>query len=449
MTTHPDPEDLFELLRGQLGHTSARKWVLHHLEICADCRERFFAAFDLQSLQQLADLLADGETLRLEVRKELRRARRALADLEGLPFSELRLAIEANPALQSWGMADLLLTRCQELWSEEPREALLRAECVAAFLDARLEADPQDFETCERAARAWAYVGNVRRILSDLTGSHEAFALAWERYGRGYGDLGVRAKILDMEASLRRAQRRFGDGERAIREAIDLYYQLGRPDLAGKALLNHATMLWASGDLEPALAALDRALFTLDVKTQPRLRLAALATRLQILFDGGRWEEVVQALPKLHRLAEQHGGGLDRIRCRWFEARIHLQQGDLAAAEKLLVEIRDAFIRQELAYDAALASLDLALLFVQQGRTSEIKDLALGMLPIFEAQDVHREAWAALLLFRRAAREEVATSSLILQVRAYLEQVRDGRIWPSQTLPAAAGTETSWKGGRP
>lgn len=446
MTTHPDPEDLFELLSGQLAHTSARKWVLHHLEICGDCRQRFFAAFDLQSMRQLADLVADGETLRLEVRKELRQARRALEAFEGVPFFQVQRAIAADPSLQSWGMADLLLDRCHELWSAEPREALLRAECAAAFLDARLEVDPQDFETCERAARAWAYVGNVRRILSDLTGAHEAFALAWERYARGYGELAVRAEILDMEASLRRAQRRFADGERVIREAIELYYQLGRPDLAGKALLNHATMLWTSGDLEPALAALDRALFTLDVKTQPRLRLAAFATRLQILFDGGRWEEVVRALPNLHQLAQQHGGRLDRIRCRWFEARVQLEQGHLATAEELLTETRDAFIREGLAYDAALASLDLALLFVQQGRTPQIKELALGMLPIFEAQDVHREAWAALLLFRRAAREEVATLSLIRQVRTHLEQVRDGRIWPSQVLPAAAGTETSRKG---
>ena len=43
------------------------------------------------------------------------------------------------------------------------------------------------------------------------------------------------------------------------------------------------------------------------------------------------------------------------------------------------------------------------------------------MVPIFSAQDVHREATAALLLFQDAARREAVT---VREVGAYLEAAR-------------------------
>ena len=49
------------------------------------------------------------------------------------------------------------------------------------------------------------------------------------------------------------------------------------------------------------------------------------------------------------------------------------------------------------AYDAAIVSMDLALLYLRQRRTAELKTLAKEMLPIFRSQDVHREAVAALV----------------------------------------------------
>ncbi len=70
-----------------------------------------------------------------------------------------------------------------------------------------------------------------------------------------------------------------------------------------------------------------------------------------------------------------------------------------------------------------LAGLDLALLYVHQDRTAEVKRLAEEMVPIFMAQDVHREATAALLLFQEAARREAVSAAMLTELLAYLRRV--------------------------
>jgi len=69
-----------------------------------------------------------------------------------------------------------------------------------------------------------------------------------------------------------------------------------------------------------------------------------------------------------------------------------------------------------LPYDAALASLDLAVLYLEEGRTREVKDLAREMAEIFKAQGIAREALAALTLFVEAAQKETATVELVRRV---------------------------------
>ena len=58
----------------------------------------------------------------------------------------------------------------------------------------------------------WAHVGNARRVANDFSGADEAFARAWDfwRAGAGSGpELLAEWRLLDLEASLRRAERRF------------------------------------------------------------------------------------------------------------------------------------------------------------------------------------------------------------------------------------------------
>jgi hypothetical protein len=86
--------------------------------------------------------------------------------------------------------------------------------------------------------------------------------------------------------------------------------------------------------------------------------------------------------------------------------------------------IRGLFLEEGNGYDAAMASLDLAHVYNQQGRTAELRQLAEELQLIFEAKDLHREARAALLLFQEAIRKERVTAKLIRELAAYLKRAR-------------------------
>ena len=62
--------------------------------------------------------------------------------------------------------------------------------------------------------------------------------------------------------------------------------------------------------------------------------------------------------------------------------------------------------------------------YTSLGRTEQVKTLARHMTPIFRAQGIHREALAALTLFRRAAEREQVTETFAREVLAYLREAR-------------------------
>jgi hypothetical protein len=69
-----------------------------------------------------------------------------------------------------------------------------------------------------------------------------------------------------------------------------------------------------------------------------------------------------------------------------------------------------------------MVSLDLALIYQQQDRTGELMRLAEEMHVLFSAEEVHREALAALLMFEEAARKVQVTAETIRRVAGSLRR---------------------------
>jgi hypothetical protein len=74
--------------------------------------------------------------------------------------------------------------------------------------------------------------------------------------------------------------------------------------------------------------------------------------------------------------------------------------------------------------DAALASFELAVLYMEQGRTAEVQVLARELAPVFESQRVSREALATLVLFREAVEQETLTLEMARRLLADFRRVR-------------------------
>jgi hypothetical protein len=125
-------------------------------------------------------------------------------------------------------------------------------------------------------------------------------------------------------------------------------------------------------------------------------------------------------LAEVRRLTLKLGKALDSLRLRWLEGRVAAGLGQRPEALAALSQVRAELAGRGIAYDAALATLELAVLYLEEEQTGKVKTLARQMGPIFKAQGVHQEALVALRLFCQAAERETATIELARQVIEFL-----------------------------
>jgi hypothetical protein len=83
----------------------------------------------------------------------------------------------------------------------------------------------------------------------------------------------------------------------------------------------------------------------------------------------------------------------------------------------------------------AQVSLDLAGLYLEQGRTDEVRRLAVETMPVFVSLNVQRELMVAWSLFRQAADRESATVQLLQEVAGKIRQLRNPRQNVAHDLP--------------
>jgi len=106
------------------------------------------------------------------------------------------------------------------------------------------------------------------------------------------------------------------------------------------------------------------------------------------------------------------------------EGKIARGLGQHQDAEVLLLKARDGFLAEDAAFDTALVSLELASLYAEQGRVTEVKRIAEEMMPIFSSRQIHREALTALAFWKQAVDAERAGAELVNGVAAFLKRSR-------------------------
>jgi len=351
-----------------------------------------------------------------------RRAGTLWEGLQRMAPRQRREAVEAEGKYWTWALAE-------RLCAESVRAAAHRADGALelsglALRVAELASGSEAW--CSRLqGYAWAFVANARRVKGDLPGAEEAFVRSdrlWEA-GAG-GDPGVLdgSRLLDLKASLRRYQGRFEETldllDRALKESRSR-------EAGGRLLINKANTLELMGNYEQAVAELRQAeSLMIDIRDR-RLPWLVRFTLAVNLWQLQRYEEAAELLPLVRELAADLGNELDLVRVLWLEGRASAGQGRSDRALPALEQVRRYFTANQIAYDAALASLEVVVLHLEQGRTGEVRNLAEEMLWIFKGQGVHQEALAALRLFYEAARKEEVSADLVRRLVQYLLKARD------------------------
>ena len=330
--------------------------------------------------------------------------------------AERRTLVEEAPELRSWALCELLCAESIKAAPDSADRAVELAE-LALFI-ANLVPGEASWRMRVQGY-AWAHLGNARRVRTDWPGAEEAFRRAAELWEAGApGDPGLlsEVQVLSLEASLRTDQDRLSEATVLLDCALAADPGALRPNL----LIQKARVLEWSGYYEGTLAVLRQVEPLPPERQQPRLLWMLRVHSALNLCHLERYAEAEVLLPEIRALTARLDNRLDTLRLRWLEGRVSAGLGLAAEAVEAFSQVRAGFAEQGIAYDAALATLELAVVLLQQGRTRDVKALARQMAPIFKAQGVHREALAALKLFCEAAEKEAATVELARRVVQYL-----------------------------
>lgn len=337
-----------------------------------------------------------------------------------------RHAVRTGERYHLLGLAEHLVDRARA----EVAEDVSRAGELASLSVEVSESLPAevfgDREVATAQAKALAALGNVLRVRCELRDSERALRAAKELLEtRGHGSATDRADLLSLLGSLRMSQARYPQAQEVLKEAVALYADQGITSGEAKVLTKLGKALEEDGAPEEAVSVLERAERLLQGEGAHDLLLFARQLRAMSLNSSGRIQEARALLERLrpdwttHLQAFPH-----RQRLLWLDARITWSEGDVASAEHKFLEVQRGWEEREEAYDHALVSLELAALYLEQGRTDEVRTLAERMLPVFRSQDIHHHAVAALVLVQRAIASDTVTLALVRHVARYLHRAR-------------------------
>jgi tetratricopeptide (TPR) repeat protein len=334
------------------------------------------------------------------------------------PFPKEVPAAEAHGS-QEWTQdpkerCEFLLEQCRSLRYSDPEGMVLTAT-LAVTLAEQIEAGLPE-KLADLRARAWAELGNARRVADDLPSAEGALSRALALSGQGTGDPLLLARLMDLTASLYIDQRRFEEANRLLDWVYVIYRTAGDVHSAGRALISKGVSANYSLESEQAIGFLSQGLRLIDPAREPKLVLSAVHGITWCLVDCGRVSEASALLDQTRSLYTMHGERFDELRAHWLEGRIAAGLKRDARAEEAFLHVQEGFRKADLPYDRAIVSLDLAALWLHQGRTAETIEVIDEMVAIFRARNIRRETIGALLMLREAVQKDQATTALLQAV---------------------------------
>lgn len=424
MGEHPTPDELQKLFEGRLPSGQCPEVVAHLLEGCGSCDE---------VLKQLAHARTDraSKPCSRDFFQEIVEAREVSA-LLAQGGGVQTLVDYGDIPLQGYGRYLAIRQRSWDVRHHSPREMV---ELARAALQVIERLNPRDLEPRQLAdlqARAWGELANAYRTQDQMDDAERAFGRAFELLLQGTGSLSLKAEIHCLYASFLGAYRRFELAFAALDIAYLTYLELGNRHSAGRALIIKGIYTLYKGHPEDALVINEAGRQMIDQEQDPPLLPLAIQNRLAALVACGRFREAKKEFFKLRGTLNRLEGRVNTLKVRWLWAQINAGLDQWNTAETELFEVRAGFEGEGMRFHAALAALEIALLWLRQARTSETKELVLETVDVFIALRIPREALGAVVVLQDAARKDIMTVNLLASVVEHL--------WRSQMDPDAPFT---------
>jgi len=342
------------------------------------------------------------------------RAEAVLADerpVESIPWPELQELLVP--------LAERFLERSASLRYSDPAGMIRDAEAALRLVSLVPPRRYGKRVAADLRARVLAEVGNAYRVADDLdtAGDTLAEAAAWAR--RGTGDPSLLARIGDLAASLQTDRRQFEEAIAMLERVRSFYEQLGDHHRAGRALIKQGMAMRESGKPLEAIALFASSLKCLEPGRDPNLELTAAHDLAYCLQEAGCSAQARDLLIEKRYLYDSLAEPLKMVRLRWLEGKVAFALQEDVEAEAAFREAKSDFIRQSQFFDAALVSLDLALVLAKHERQRELVALVEEMVATFRRLQIRREAFAALIILRKACQRPVfEAEALSARIRA-------------------------------
>lgn len=356
------------------------------------------------------------------IRKET--ARHLAEKMLRLNRPQRRLFITGSHLTTSIFVSQALTALAFERSRQQPREGLAAARVAVEVAYLVPGYRPNHEMVWDLRAAALGKLANALRLVEKYAEARRVWKRAEACQERGSADPLLAADLANARSLLARDERRFGQAEILLTEAKGWNARAG--DSLGQArthiLLGY--LRFYTQDYQASLSeTLTGAELLLGEGNEEAL-MGAFHNLALAAAESGAIRSALWIMAQNAGRYQKHASPSFQLRLQWTLGKMAHELCDFLGAGSAFDAVRREYIRQQLPYDASLASLDLALVYLKLGQHAKVRQLAEEMLGVFRAKQIPREASAALLLFVEAARREAATvdtvSRLVVDLKTRL-----------------------------
>src|SRR6185312_5343778 len=333
---HPRTAELERFLFGELPARQAAPLVAHLIRGCATCRAKIapLAATVLSAGRSHPEPSPDQDSqYDFPLFKAFASARRYASTMarEG-SGADREPVLREVPSLGALTQRDLasrdrsrceaLMERCRALRASDLEMMVLTAELAVSLADRLGAVAVDDPAAADLQARAWAELGNARRVADDFAGAESALTRAMENAGHGSGDPLLLARLMDLTASLYKDQRRFDEARRLLDLVYAIYEREGDTNGTARTLISMGISVGYAFEIEESIHLLTRGIALLDGTRDPKLMTIAIHNLIWCLVEYGRPAQAHQIFLQSKVLFIRYAGPLEIVKSTWLEGRI-------------------------------------------------------------------------------------------------------------------------------
>ncbi len=346
-----------------------------------------------------------------------------VAELAACPSREQHRRLRTTRKYRTHAFTRAYLEHLDSLRYDNAVQAAKLVEKVATRLIPELPGPPGD--RLALLCLALGIYGSSRRHKGRFAEAARSFRLALE-LSRRAGLRGETAALLQRASYLLKDA---GQSERSLsylREALEIYVDLGSETGIAKTLVDRGMMLCYLGEYETAVSVLEQALRRLsgsggggDSGLTKNL-FAAYQFQAYAYEQLGDLDTAEAQLEK----ATAFGGlehGFYWAKLRWLQGTLALKRGAYRRSEELLRSASQVISTQENPMQEALVSIDLVESLLAQEKIDEACALATNRARLLERFRDNRLVEMAIVQFVRAGLEGNLTRQLLSEVRAQLQ----------------------------